>query len=613
VLAVENRVPVIRSTHCPRVILRALPHDGTPPQWLEFLDLDRVLVANRLEEVKPLLRDAVAAASQLHVAGFVTYEAAAAFDPALVTHGRGVLPLAWFGVFRSVRSRRHLPLAVDSPQPLMQWLPEVDLAAYRRAVADIHDAIEAGETYQANYTFMLRASFDQDSPSLFNRLIAAQSVAHAAYLDLGDDVICSASPELFFRLLGSSILCRPMKGTADRGLTPATDRRAALRLYDSAKNRAENLMIVDMVRNDLGRVARPGSVKVTSLFDLETYESVHQLTSTVEAKSDAPIDEIFAALFPCASITGAPKVRTMELLAGLEGGPRGIYTGAIGHIGPTRRAEFNVAIRTVHIDRRQRIASYGTGGGIVWDSSADEEYQECATKALILSLERPPFELLETLRWEPVSGFFLLDRHLDRLADSAEFFGFLFNHASVKNALLAALEPSVSAPQRVRLLLCRDGSVRVTHEDLAPASAVPWRLVVAENPIPKNDVFLYHKTTVRTIYDRAREASQGYDDTLLWNPSGHLTESTLANLVLRLENRLLTPPVEDGLLAGTFRAQLVASGQLSIASLDVDDLRRADEVWLINSVRRWIPVGCVHQPHAAGPRVVWRNLAVPGS
>ena len=409
----------------------------------------------------------------------------------------------------------------------------------------------------------------------------------SAYVDLGRHALCSASPELFFRLEGDQIVSRPMKGTAARGRTLKEDEGQAAWLRQSVKNQAENLMIVDMVRNDLGRIAHPGTVRVPRLFELEKYPTLYQLTSTVAARTDASLEEIFAALFPCASITGAPKIRTMHLIRRLEKQPRGIYTGAIGWVGPGRRACFSVAIRTVQIERAAGTATYGTGAGIVWDSEAETEYRECLTKAQLLTRSPDEFSLLETLRWDSEGGFALLERHLQRLRDSARYFDYRYRRDEVTVQLLGLSERLPPAPHRVRLLLRSDGEVRLESEPLSqkPPS---WRVAIAGSTLDRNDPFLFHKTTRRAVYDKARAEFPALDDVILCNQEDELTESTMANLVLKIGGELLTPPIDCGLLPGTRRAELLAKGRLREAVLPRAALLEAEEVWLINSVRGWI-------------------------
>jgi para-aminobenzoate synthetase/4-amino-4-deoxychorismate lyase len=576
--------------------------------WLEFREPIRILETDDPESVRVLLDEIEAATtSGLFAAGFVTYEAARAFDPALKTRPAGPLPLAWFGLFETVHRHRELPWPRNNPIGTLDWIPTVNQHEYQQCIYSIREAIEKGQSYQANYTHRLQTVFDADPWDLFATLVTAQPVPFGVYAELDRHVICSASPELFFSLSGTTISTRPMKGTSPRGYTSKEDRRLAQELYDSEKNRAENLMIVDMIRNDLGRIATAGSVRVESLFDLESYASVHQLTSTVTAHTTASLSDIFTALFPCASITGAPKVRTMELLADLERSHRGIYTGTLGFVTPDHEAQFNVAIRTVHIDRERELAEYGTGGGIVWESTAEEEYRECEAKARVLGLEERSFDLLETLLWEPGQGFFLLEEHLNRLKDSAAYFAYPIDVEAVRQDLFTSLTDAETRPRRVRILLDRYGKVRIEQFPLEAPSDSGWIVALADKAIDIHDRFLYHKTTARQVYDRARASAPDYDEVLLWSQAGRMTEATAANIVYRIGDQLFTPPVEDGLLAGTFREELLRGGTISQRSLDRRELLSVDEIWLVNSVRRWIRVDQIDVPRLGNFQTVWRN------
>jgi para-aminobenzoate synthetase/4-amino-4-deoxychorismate lyase len=465
-----------------------------------------------------------------------------------------------------------------------RWHPTLTRGEYARALCAIHEAIGAGEVYQVNYTFRLRAPFSGDLLPLFWQLYERQPVPYAAYLDTGAHAIASLSPELFFALDGERITTRPMKGTAPRGLTPADDLQQAERLTRCPKNRAENLMIVDMARNDLGRIARIGSVRVPRLFEAERYATLWQMTSTVVACTDAPLPEIFRALFPAASITGAPKIRATHVIHALERAPRGVYTGAIGVVLPDRHAQFNVAIRTLHYDKVAAQLTFGVGSGIVWDSEQVAEYEECLTKAQVLFAPRPAFELLETLLWRRGRGYFLLEAHLKRLRDSADYFGFAVDADAVRHQLLTVAERFTAPRYRVRLRVNRYGEAQVEYAPLSPERRV-WRVALAHEPVNPREVFLYHKTTHRQVYERARAAHPDCNDVILWNTRGEITESTLANVVVRVDGRYYTPPVACGLLAGVYREHLLQRGLLRERVLTPDDLRRAEAVYLINSVR----------------------------
>jgi para-aminobenzoate synthetase/4-amino-4-deoxychorismate lyase len=469
--------------------------------------------------------------------------------------------------------------------PSLDWQPTVTASAYRAAVERIKTHIHDGDTYQVNYTYRLRAPFVGDPWAAFARLAAAQETPYAACVDTGDWVLASASPELFFTLEGQAIASKPMKGTAARGVTQAEDLAQAAALKNSEKDRAENVMIVDMVRNDLGRVAIAGSVHVPRLFDVERYPTVWQMTSTVAARTTAGLAELFGALFPPASITGAPKVETMRLITGLEAGPRGVYTGTIGFVAPGPRMQFNVAIRTMAVDRRRGQAEYGVGSGIVWDSDPGREWAECETKSRVLTAVMPEFRLLETLKWMPPEGFALLERHLRRLTESAQYFGFPVDVVRVRDALERAASGWGGESRRVRLLVPRGGEPGV-ESVLLPAPVVGRpRVAVAQVPVDVADRFLYHKTTHRRVYEEARAAHPDVDDVLLVNACGELTESTIANLAVELDGRLCTPPVDCGLLAGTLRAELLERGELTERVLMRGDLRRSRRVCLLNSVR----------------------------
>lgn len=564
--------------------LVVLQQDGV---WRRFANPARVIAAERSQDVVPAIREIERAVEEegFFAAGYLAYEAGAAYGLDTHTPNPDGLPLLWFGLFR-----RWEPIAPPQPGGAYRfgaWRPSLDYANYAAAIDRIKETIAAGYTYQANFTFQLQAAFAGDPWALFADLSGAQRANYCAYVDLGRHVICSASPELFFRQEGETLEARPMKGTAPRGLTTADDRRQIEWLRSSEKNQAENVMIVDMIRNDFGRVARPGSVHVPALFTIERYPTLLQMTSTVTAQTGATLAGVLAATFPCASITGAPKVRTMELLRQLEREPRGVYTGAIGAIAPGRRAQFSVAIRTAVIDRVEGRAAYGVGSGIVWDSDPAAEYDECLLKARVLAAPRQTttdFRLIETLRWTPDEGYFLLHRHLERLADSAEYFGFRCDREAVALAL-AELAAGLAGPSKARLLLDRIGRIEVEASPLPALPAGPARVGLARRPIASDDVRLYHKTTRREPYEAARASRPDCDDVILWNERGELTEASVANIILELDGRQVTPPVTSGLLAGTLRAHLLAAGEIVEGALRPDDLARASRLWLINSVR----------------------------
>ena len=571
-----------------RALRQVVLRDAPAARWLAFSEPREVLVASTVRDVRSVVGEAERRVSGegAWAAGFLAYEAAPAFDPAFVTRPPGALPLACFGIFGPPEVVEDLPPARGSGPP-PAWRIDVDRAGYRESIGEIRRQIALGNTYQVNYTVRRHAADVGDPWTLFRRI--ARDSPYAAWIDGGAYAIASASPELFFDLRGDRLLCRPMKGTAARGMTTREDDRALAVLAASAKDRAENVMIADMVRNDLGRIAVPGSVRASSLFDIEKYPTVWQMTSTIEATTRAPVAEIFRALFPSASITGAPKVSSMRLIAGIESTPRQIYTGCIGFLGPGRRARFNVAIRTVLADRRTASAVYGVGGGIVWDSDADAEYEECLNKATVLNtVDSEDFELFETMLWTRRDGCRLLDEHLQRLADSARYFDFRYDGARIETSLRAFVGGLGGFAHCIRLLLDRNGNVRFeTREPPAPDSDTVLRVRLAPDPVDLRDPFLYHKTTRRRRYERAMAAAGDCDDVLLWNERGEVTESTIANVVVRLEDGLYTPPVTSGLLAGTLRRSLLAQGSVSERIVRIAELPAIADLYLVNSVRGW--------------------------
>jgi para-aminobenzoate synthetase/4-amino-4-deoxychorismate lyase len=555
-----------------------------------FRGLRTILRAERLDEVVGVL-DAVerAVADGLHAAGYVAYEAAPAFDPALVTCPPDPrLPLAWFAIYEARDDVHPTYASADGDAELGAWSTDVPQSAYLDRVERIRALIAAGDTYQTNFTARLRAPFRGDPVALYERLCLGQRSAFCACLDLGEGkTIVSASPELFFRAEGRDLELKPMKGTRPRGRWPAEDQALAAELADSPKDRAENLMIVDLLRNDAGRVAEFGSVRVERLYEVERYETVHQMTSTIRARlrPDAALVDVFRALFPCGSVTGAPKVRTMEIIRDLEPSPRGVYCGAIGFVSPGE-AVFSVGIRTLLLDAAAGTAELGVGSGITWDSDAAAEYRESWSKAAFVRRAPAGFRLLETMLWEPEGGWFLLDGHLRRLAASAEYFGYAFNADDAVRRLADLVPVFVHTPMRVRLLLDREGRMEIearTHV----ASTDPARVAIAAEPVDSHDPMLYHKTSWRAQYERRAAARPDADDVLLVNERGKLTESAIANLVVRLDGALWTPPLECGLLPGVFRAHLLERGEIRERVLYPADLSRAEEVWLINSVRKW--------------------------
>jgi para-aminobenzoate synthetase / 4-amino-4-deoxychorismate lyase len=604
----------------------------------------RIITAASLAQVRPALREVEASvAAGAWAVGFVAYEAAPAFDAALITRpAHGPTPLLWFGIFDAPAVAA--PPAHGAP-PALRWSTATPRGAYDAAIHEIRQRIAAGDVYQVNHTLRFHADCESDALPLYDALVAPRHGLYHALIETDEWAVISASPELFLDLRDElcdelhddlhdelrgdlhdelrgdlrgdlhddlrgarrerRLTTRPMKGTLRRGRWLAEDRTAAARLAASAKDRAENLMIVDLLRNDVGRVARFGSVNVPRMYDVETYPTVHQLTSTVTAvlRDGTSLDDVFAAMFPCGSVTGAPKVAAMRIIARLEDEPRGPYCGAVGVVRPDGSATFSVAIRTLLLDRVQRRAVYGAGGGITWDSRAAAEYDELIAKAALLSDALPPFDLLETMRCDD-GVVQRLELHLRRLDESAAYWRFADGTAGSARAALEDFARRMRRGHwRVRLTAARDGAIRITHTPLDTAAiaidenvpALP--VALALRAVSRLDRMLCHKTTARQSYDARRAVQPDAFDVLLFNDEGEVTEFTLGNVVAQLDGRLLTPPRACGLLAGTLRQQLLDEGVIEEAVLTIAQVRRATRLWHINSVRGWTPV--LLQPHAS--------------
>jgi len=582
-------------------LLRAEPDDEI---YLRFAAPRESWAAERAEEVSVLLEAAERGAAEgLWAVGFVAYEAAPGLDPALPVRPASRGPLAAFALFAEPERIR-----LDAPPPPRPWVsglaPELSEAEHRAAVAAAREAIGAGETYQVNLTLPLAGRTALAPEALFAALAPCARVPCSGFLDLGERAIVSLSPELFFERAHGRLRMRPMKGTRSRGRDLAEDRALAGELAAAEKDRAENLMIVDMARNDLGRVAEAGSVEVTRLFEIERYPTVWQATSTVEARSDAPLVEIFRALFPCCSVTGAPKRAAMRWIARLESAPRGVYCGAIGRVEPGGRARFAVAIRTAEVERASGELRYGVGGGIVWDSDPGEEWRECLAKARALEPPEEEFALFETILWRPRRGAPRLGRHLDRLAASAARFDRPCDPGAVERAFLERTATLPSAPHRVRIELAPDGGISLLAEPFVRDRRA-WTVALVGPPVDPRDLSLFHKTTRRERYDEAlaRALSLGADEPLLVNSRGELTEGARTNLVVELEGRRLTPALGCGLLPGVLRGELLERGRAAEAVLRSADLVAARRVWMVNALRGSIPVARVVDASGA---TLWR-------
>ena len=574
-----------------------------------FTNPSTILTAHDASEVADVIQ-AVDAATQAgaYAAGFISYEAAPAFEPSATVKAGGHTPLASFGIFESPHPGFVQQNSI-TPQ-VSAWVLDTRFADYNATLTTIHDAIERGDTYQINYTLRTHAQLIGDGFAYYEQLRRAQRADYCAYLDWGDVQVLSISPELFFTRTGDSVVTRPMKGTARRGVMPDEDAALGKWLYESRKNRAENLMIVDLLRNDLSRLAELGGVTVPALFTIERYPTVMQMTSTVQAtlRPHVTLWDVLAALFPCGSITGAPKLKSMEIIAALEKTPRGPYCGAVGYIKPGGDAVFNVAIRSVVLTTKTGAMECGLGGGITWDSNPVEEFEEVKTKAQFLEHRSAGFDLIETLRLEQ-GRLTLRHRHHARLSASAAALGFPKPTALLDVALDEFAAQYPKGVYRVRLLYSVAGTVHLEGFALDDAgsglgsdpnlgsdpkptkSAKTVSVDIAQGSVSSHDLFLRHKTTRRTVYEHYfQQAEPDTFDVLLWNERGEVTEFTRGNVVAEINGRRITPPLSCGLLSGTLRQELLEEEQIEERILTLQELQRVSALWFINGVRGWVPV-----------------------
>ena len=571
----------------------------------------------------------------LYLAGYLGYELGYLLEPRLAESfmsrrpGRlmSTLPLADLGVFQKPHTYDHLAVsfsggeacssetASETVQRFQVSNLRLNLARdeYLDAIRKIKSYIAAGDTYQVNYTLKILFDFSGSIPDFYCNLRRNQSVSYGGLIQNNDTAILTFSPELFFRKQGNVITVRPMKGTMQRGRTRAEDMRLAGELHHDIKNRSENVMIVDLLRNDLGRLSRMGGVHVQSLFDVETYETLHQMTSSIRGTLDHSVTlaEMFRALFPCGSVTGAPKIRTMEIIRELEAEDRGLYTGAIGYLSPAGDAVFNVPIRTVVLQGRK--GEMGIGSGIVWDSDPDAEWEECKLKGRFLTTPAPEFKLIETMLWQSGVGYWLLEEHLQRLKESASYFFFPLDLAEVRlrlKKLEAEFRRNFSEKShRIRLLLSKQGRFELEHAEISqdslpeinPASLLLKntgrdlpRVIFSSRNTDSQSPYLFHKTTLRQLYDdeRAAAGEQGYFEVLFANEKDEVTEGSYTNIFLQKQGMLITPPVSCGLLPGVLRNYLLRQFPEFLVEKPVTrkEIEQANALYVGNSVRGLVQV-----------------------
>ncbi len=559
-------------------------------------------------------------AEGLYLAGWLGYEFGYLLEPSLAKriHPDSHKPLARLGVFRAPLIFDHNTgelLGTPWPNPpitqastnyrITNLHPNLTQTDYTAALAKIKGYIESGDTYQVNFTLKLLFDFEGSPEALYQALRRNQSVSFGAYLRSGAQQILSFSPELFFKRTGEQCMVRPMKGTIQRGPYPTEDARLIKFLQGDEKNRSENVMIVDLLRNDLGRVCTPGTVTTRSLFDIETYETLHQMTSTITGHLPlaTKIEPLFRALFPCGSVTGAPKIRTMEIIHELESEPRGVYTGAIGFIAPSGEATFNVPIRTIELNGSK--GEMGIGSGIIHESDPEQEWRECLLKGRFLSNPAPAFNLIETLLWQPDSGYWLLTEHLERLAASAAYFRYPFSRPELMTRLDRLAMDFGASPLRVRLTLAKSGRIEHSATPCPAPAEITWptrqtapselpRVIFSTQATDPGSPWLFHKTTLRELYDTERELAlaAGFYEVLFSNTRGEVTEGSITNIFVQQQGSLLTPTMECGLLPGVFRRFLLEHAPLPVreAILTRRDLEQAEALFVGNSVRGLVQV-----------------------
>ena len=524
--------------------------------------------------------------------GFLTYEAGYEFLPNLPEPKGLTLPCAWFAISKDFQKQIPENFIPQAKQPNIQELRlNQDLKTYEEAVTKIKDHIRRGDTYQVNYTLRYNGKYHGSARDLYSWLRLQQRVNYSALIETPEWSVLSFSPELFFRKNGKEILMRPMKGTAHRGRTLEEDAENAFTLRNSEKEKSENLMIVDLLRNDLGKICEAGSVQVSASMDVEQYETLLQMTSTINGILNSSITtaDVLRATFPSGSVTGAPKIRTMQIIDELEKCSRGIYTGSIGWWSMDQSV-FSVAIRTLFLDHNSGDLEMGVGSGILYEADIEREYRECELKAKFLTEARPEYKLIETIRWEDVPGYANLNLHLDRLERSAQYFLFEFNRDAVQKHLHneESEMPNNFQRARVRLLLDESGNVEIECRELETPQT-PVKILLSKTRTDSNNRFLYHKTTNRNLYDQELRSArtQGYFDVIFRNERDEITEGTISNIFVEKNGKLFTPPLNCGLLPGTYRRYILGSAEWDAQEkvLTVEDLQSADRIFVTNAIQ----------------------------
>ena len=546
-----------------------------------FTDAIKELKTKDIKEVKPLLDELEAYQNEGYYAvGYVSYEAAPAFETKFQVIDGPLMSeyLLYFTVHETVQTEP-IPLTYDPITLPKSWQELTSAEEYKAAIEHIHHHIRQGDTYQVNYTVQLQQNLTADPFVIYNRLVVEQNAHYNAFIQHDDVSIISISPELFFKKDGDKLTTRPMKGTTNRGLTTETDLAQARWLAQDQKNRSENMMIVDLLRNDMNRISKIGSEDVKSLCQVEQYSTVWQMTSTIETQllTNRSLCDVFQALFPCGSITGAPKIATMEIIKKVEKQPRGVYCGAIGILVPQGPSIFNVAIRTLQMEETKAI--YGVGGGITWDSNWESEYEETKQKAAVLYRQNPKFDLISTGRIHQGKLLFL-EEHIKRLQESSRYFDYPFNAEKAHNQATALCQSlDLNTDYRLKLSLKKDGELKFEHSQLTNLSDDFCQARLVEQRHPLDSPYTFFKTSYRP------HLSIELHEQIYYNHEGQLLETSIGNIVLKIEDQLYTPPVHLGLLNGIYRQSLIAENKLKEKVLTVKDLKQAQAIYGCNAVR----------------------------
>lgn len=578
---------------------------------LSYLFVDPVgqIVANDKNEIQDALNAIdVAKRGGQYLAGYITYEAGYHivdkhdFSHSGSSHSNK-LPLVDFYIFsKCVQITREDAdrLLDNTVQHEMCAVYDFELSEtkqqYIANLSKIHRYIMDGDTYQVNHTLKSHFKYEGSPLALYQELRDRQPVQFAAFLNFPESYVLSLSPELFIRKTGGCLEAKPMKGTAHRGSTDLEDELIARSLRNDPKTQSENVMIVDLVRNDIGRIAKAGSVRVENLFEVQTFKTLHQMISTIKGEVDEniPISDVIKNLFPCGSVTGAPKIRTMEIIEKLESEDRGIYTGAIGYITPDNDFCFNVPIRTI-VSPEKGIAEMGIGGGIIFEANAENEYKECLLKSKFLTDINDRFQLIEAILYNAdTRNYINLKQHLNRLKASASTFGFVYDSDVVQSALIDAAENAISGLYKSRLLLYNNGEVSVSITKLELHNPAKRHILISQKFANSNSIFLYHKTTMRREYEEAYDQAiaKGAYDVVFFNESGQVTEASRHNLFIKKDGQLYTPPIKSGLLPGIFREIILADNRYSVIENELyyEDLIGADHIYLTNAIRGLVEV-----------------------